>query len=57
MQQDGLSTFVFDEIKDEPQIVNGTTGPRTRQFPFQLVRFQSSLKGILRKRCKRGFEN
>ena len=56
LQQDGLGAFVLDDLEYNPQVVAGTTGPRTCQIAFQLVRFQRRLKSIFHERYERGFE-
>ena len=52
-KQDRLLALVFDELKDQAQIVTGAARPGTDKFSFEFVSFKLRMKSIFRQQCQR----
>lgn len=46
-EQNRFSSFVIHKLEDDSKIVTSGAGPRAREFPFELVRSELWVRGIL----------
>ena len=45
-QKDRFQSFVWNELKNNPQVVACRTGPRTRELAFELVSFETRVHRV-----------